>query len=226
MTATPYGTPETPHLTVRGEADLDVAPETAGIGITLTARGRDRRGVLDDLTRRNAEVLELVKSYGEAVEHLETGSLTVAPELTRHGRGERVRTYHGTVRLTADLGDFAALGELVTRLFDLELTRVDGPWWALRPGSPAHTEARRRAVHDAVRRARAYAEALGTSLAALIELSDTGAELPRPPAFAARGMEPAAFAGEAAPPPLDLEPQRQHLHAEVTARFTMRPPEL
>src|SRR5690606_34201658 len=85
MPAPPYGTPEPPHLAVRGEADLDVAPETAGIGITLTARGRDRRGVLDDLTRRNAEVLELVKSYGEAVEHLETGSLTVAPELTRHG---------------------------------------------------------------------------------------------------------------------------------------------
>ncbi|GAA1420870.1 SIMPL domain-containing protein [Streptomyces thermospinosisporus] len=226
MTATPYGTPETPHLTVRGEADLDVPPEIAGIGITLTVRDRDRRGALDDLSRRNASVLELIKSHGEAVERLETGSLTVAPELTRHGRGERVRTYHGTVRLTAELGDFAALGELVTRLADLELTRVDGPWWALRPDSPAYAEARRRAVHDAVQRARAYAEALGTSLAALIELSDTGTELPRPPAFAARGMEPAAFAGEAAPPPLDLEPQRQHLHAEVTARFTMQPPKL
>ncbi|GAA0643550.1 hypothetical protein GCM10009535_21180 [Streptomyces thermocarboxydovorans] len=226
MTATPYGTPETPHLTVRGEADLDVAPELAGIGITLTVRGRERRGALDDLTRRNASVLELIKSHGEAVERLETGSLTVAPELTRHGRSERVRTYHGTVRLTAELGDFAALGELVTRLADLELTRVDGPWWALRPDSPAYAGARRQAVHDAVQRARAYAEALGTSLAALIELSDTGTELPRPPAFAARGMEPAAFAGEAAPPPLDLEPQRQHLHAEVTARFTMQPPKL
>ncbi|MCT7352840.1 SIMPL domain-containing protein [Streptomyces sp. 15-116A] len=226
MTATPYGTPETPHLTVRGEAHLDVAPEIARIGVTLTARGRDRRGTLDDLTRRNASVLDLIKSYGDAVEHLETGALTVTPELTKHGRGERVRTYHGTVHLTAELGDFTALGELVTRLADLELTRVDGPWWALRPDSPAYGEARRLAVREAVQRARAYAEALGTSLAALIELADTGTELPHPPAYAARSMDFAASAEDTAPPALDLEPRRQHLHAEINARFTMVPPSL
>jgi hypothetical protein len=27
-------------------------------------------------------------------------------------------------------------------------------------------------------------------------------------------------------PPLDLEPQRQHVHAQVNARFTMHPPRL
>ncbi|MEV8591995.1 SIMPL domain-containing protein [Streptomyces sp. NPDC052012] len=226
MTATPYGTPDVPHLTVRGEAHLDVAPEIARIGVTLTARGRDRRGTLDDLTRRNASALDLIKGYGDAVERLETGALTVAPELTKHGRGERVRTYRGTVHLTAELGDFTALGELVTRLADLELSRVDGPWWALRPDSPAYGEARRQAVREAVRRARAYAEALGTSLAALIELADTGTELPHPPEYAARSMAFAASAEDTAPAPLDLEPRQQHLHAEVNARFTMLPPSL
>lgn len=225
MTDSAHGTPDVPHITVRGEADLEVAPEIARIGITLTARGRDRRGTLDDLTRRNNAARELVKSYGDAVERLETGALSVAPELGRHGRGERVRTYHGTVQLTAELGDFTALGELVTRLADQELTRVDGPWWALRPGSPAHREARRQAVHEAVRRAREYAEALGTSLAALIELADTGTEPPHPQSFA-RMAAFAADAEDSAPPPLDLEPRRQHVHAEINARFTMLPPRL
>lgn len=226
----PYGTPEAPRVAVRGEARLEVDPEIARIGITVTARGTDRRSALDDLTRRNNTVLDLVKSYGEPVEKLETGAFSITPELTRHGRGERVRAYHGTVHITAELNDFTALGELTTRLADLDLTRVDGPWWALRPTSPAHGEARRQAVLEAVQRARAYAHALGADLAALVELADLGAENAAPlamaaPAGAYRSM---TFAGaeEEAAAPLDLEPQRQTVYAQVNARFTMTPPRL
>ncbi|MEW2291660.1 SIMPL domain-containing protein [Streptomyces sp. NPDC006743] len=230
--ATPYGTPDAPRIAVRGEAHLEVDPEIARIGITVTARGKDRRTALDDLTRRNTTVLDLVRSYGPAVAHLETGAFSLAPEPTRHGRTERVRTYHGTVHHTAELTDFTALGELATRLADLDLTRVDGPWWTLRPDSPAHRQARRQAVHAAVQRAKEYAEALGTSLAALIEIADIGAEGPAsfPPHFgaargtAAYGKAPGAAPDEAAP--LDLEPQRQHIHAQLNARFTMKPPKL
>jgi uncharacterized protein YggE len=227
--AVPYGTPDAPRIAVRGEARLEVDPEIARIGITVAARGRDRRSALDDLTRRNAVVLDLVKSYGDAVERLETGAFSITPELTKHGRGERVRTYHGSVHVTAELTDFTALGELTTRLADLELTRVDGPWWALRPDSPAHREARKKAVREAVQRAREYAEALGTTLSALVELADIGAESAPPPYPQAPGRaRTAAFgaAAENAAAPLDLEPQRQRVHAQINARFTMVPPQL
>ncbi|MDG9710034.1 SIMPL domain-containing protein [Streptomyces sp. DH10] len=228
--AVPYGTPDAPRIAVRGEARLEVDPEIARIGITVAARGRDRRSALDDLTHRNAGVLDLVKSYGDAVERLETGAFSITPELTKHGRGERVRTYHGTVHVTAELTDFTALGELTTRLADLELTRVDGPWWALRPDSPAHREARKKAVREAVQRAREYAEALGTTLSALVELADIGAEN-APPAYPqapgrARSAAYGAAAENAPAAPLDLEPQRQRVHAQINARFTMVPPQL
>ncbi|MEU6983561.1 SIMPL domain-containing protein [Streptomyces sp. NPDC046324] len=220
----PHPTPEAPQVAVRGEARLDVDPEVARLAVTVSARGTDRAATLSDLTRRNALALDLVKSYGDAVEKLETGAFSITPEPGRHGRGERIRAYQGRVHLTVELADFTALGELTTRLADLELTRVDGPWWALRPDSPAYAEARRTAVGEAVQRARAYAAALGTSLAALLELSDTGLV---PPPAAMGGMR-MAFAADAsdAPPPLDLEPQRQTVTAEVTARFTMAPPAL
>ncbi|MEU3182750.1 SIMPL domain-containing protein [Streptomyces sp. NPDC006923] len=229
--APPHGTPETPRVAVRGEARLEVDPEIARIGIAVSARGTDRRTALDDLTRRNADVLALIKSYGDAVEKLETGSFSISPELTRHGRGERVRAYHGSVHITAELTDFTSLGELTTRLADLDLTRVSGPWWALRPDSPAHGEARRQAVRDAVQRAREYAEALGARLAALVELADLGAENTGygPPPAPGGPRSRAAYANtetaETAPV-LDLEPQRQTVYAHVNARFTMTPPDL
>ncbi|GAA4923858.1 SIMPL domain-containing protein [Streptomyces coeruleoprunus] len=221
--ATP--TPEAPHITVRGEARVEAEPETARIGVTLTARGTDRRATLDDLTRRNDAALALIQQYDEAVESLETGAFSLTPELTRRNRGERVHAYHGTVHLAATLHDFTALGELTTRLADLDLTRVDGPWWALRPTSPAYARARREAVEDAVQRARTYARALGTDLDALLELNDTAADMPVPFGGAAPRMAFAAEAAEAAPP-LALEPQRQTVVAHIDARFTLHPPTL
>ncbi|MEU6764415.1 SIMPL domain-containing protein [Streptomyces sp. NPDC046853] len=230
-TAAPYGTPDAPRLAVKGEAHLEVDPEIARIGITVSARGTDRRDALNDLTRRNATVIDLVKTYGESVEKLETGAFSISPELTKHGRGERIRAYHGRVHVTAELTDFTALGELTTRLADLELTRVDGPYWALRADSPTHRQARQQAVREAVQRGREYAEALGTGLAALVELADIGAENSQPfgyggppPAMRAVAYGGAADMGEAAP--LDLEPQRQRVYAQVNARFTMNPPQL
>ncbi|MFC9848106.1 SIMPL domain-containing protein [Streptomyces sp. NPDC060223] len=228
--ALPYGTPDSPRIAVRGEAHLEVDPEIARIGITVSARGTDRQGALTDLTRRNTTALDLVKTYGDAVERLETGAFSISPELTRHGRGERIRAYHGRVHITAELTDFTALGELTTRLADLDLTRVDGPWWALRPTSPSHRKARQQAVLEAVQRAREYADALGTTLTALVELADIGAEnthqYPQNPGRAMRSMSYAADAADTEIAALDLEPQRQHVYAQVNARFTMAPPQL
>ncbi|MFM9367292.1 SIMPL domain-containing protein [Streptomyces sp. Da 82-17] len=219
-----------PRVAVRGEARLEVDPEIARITVTVTARGRDRRTALDDLTQRNNTALQLIKSYGEAVEKLETGNFAISPQLTDKGKNERVRAYQGRVLITAELGDFTALGELTTRLADLELTRVDGPYWALRPDSPVHAQARRQAVHEAVHRAREYADALGSHLTSLIDIADIGANNgalppPPPPPGAMRAVSYGApeMAGA---PALDLEPQRQTVYANLNARFTMAPPEL
>jgi uncharacterized protein YggE len=131
--------------------------------------------------------------------------------------------------VTAELSDFTTLGELTTRLADLDLTRVDGPWWALRPDSPVHRQARQQAVHEAVQRAREYAEALGTTLAALVELADIGAENAQTYAAPAGRMRSRALMGgvaEDTAASLDLEPERQQVYAQVNARFTMAPPRL
>ncbi|RBM23304.1 SIMPL domain-containing protein [Streptomyces sp. PT12] len=227
--ADPAPAPGPPRVAVRGEARLEVEPETARLGVTVGARGGDRRAALTDLTRRNNAVLDLLKSYGEAVEKIETGAFAISPEL-RSGRGERVRAYHGKVYVQATVVDFTALGELTTRLADLELTSVSGPWWALRPGSPVHREARQQAVRQAVERAREYAEAVGSELAGLVDIADLGADAqPEYGAVAGGygGMRGSAPAGAGAPPPaLDLEPRRQTVYARINARFTITPPAL
>jgi uncharacterized protein YggE len=220
-----------PLLGVRGEATLEVPPEIVQLAITVTARDPKRERTLELLSKRNQECLQVLEGYGEGVERVETSGLAVYPELRASGRREQVRAYRGTVRLDVTVVDFAILGELVARTADGEMTTVSGPWWRLRPDSPVHRRVRQEAARDAIARAREYAEAVGSHLTGLVELADVGLTTegrPRPQLFAATPASAVARArvGDAAePPPIELEPQVQVVHAQVEARFTMSPPE-
>src|SRR5215471_6356299 len=190
-----------PVISVRGEAYMEAEPEIAAISVTVQARDRDRRTVLDRLASRNTQVLDLIKGYGEAIEKLESGQASA----------------HVVIR------DFTVLGELIARLADAELVTVAGPWWSLRPDSPLYRQARTAAARDATRRAGEYAEAFGGQLGALIEAADVGlltGHGDQGVAFrslAAAGSRAPALAGES--PSLDFEPVKQTVSAHLDARF-------
>ncbi|SBT47240.1 SIMPL domain-containing protein [Micromonospora auratinigra] len=212
---------DAPVVAVRGEAYREVAPELARFTVTASARDRDRESTLSRLAERAAAVRVLLDAAEPAVERRETGQLRVWPETKRSG--ERVVAYHGSVGTTVTVSDFTALGELMLRLADQDQVEVAGPWWSLRPDSPAYREARHAAIADALARAREYAEALGARVTALLELADSG--LTAAPPMMAR----AAFAkggGGGAAPEMELDPQPQPVQAAVEARFSISEPVL
>ena len=218
---------DAPMISVRGEAVLEAEPEIARLTVHVQSQESDRRTALDRLTDRNQRCLDLVKSYGEAVEKVETGGVSITPLLKYKRREGGIRAYRGTVQIKVAVADFGVLGELVTRLGDLERTAVDGPVWDLRRESEVYGRVARQAAQEAVERARSYAEALGSRLTGLVELSDEGLGRPqeRPLALAAvHGGGPAGAGTE--PEPIDLEPAVQIVRAAVEARFTVSPPDL
>jgi uncharacterized protein len=223
----PASAPETATVIVRGEATVEASPEIVVFAVNVQARARDRREALANLSRRNDEFLALLKTFGEAIEKTETGSLSVYPEL-RRGRDEKVRWYRGAVRIRLTVADLSMAGDLAGRIADLELCALDGPWWQLRPDSPVYREARIRAARAAVTRATEYAEAVGGTLTGLIELADTGLTAPRSmPVFGVRQLAAPEPSPEDGPAVIDLEPETQVVQASVEARFAMtQPPSL
>ncbi|HEX2315739.1 MAG TPA: SIMPL domain-containing protein [Thermomonospora sp.] len=220
---------DAPVISVRGEAVLEADAEIAELTVTVQSKDHDRRAALDQLVTRNRACLELVRSYGDAVEKVETGALTITPVLKYRRREGDIHYYQGTVWVRVTVVDFAVLGELITRLGDQDRTRVDGPRWALRRDSEVYTRAARQAVGQAVERARGYADALGCRLTGLVELSDEG--------LGSQGAEPfdavpvaygasAAMEMDGEPESISLEPATQTVRAAVEARFTASPPDL
>ena len=212
-----------PVVAVRGEAWREVEPEIATFAVSVTVFNRDRQETLRSLASGVDSVRAVLDEYRDAVEKRETAGMYVYP-LTK-GSAERVVAYRGTVTTTVTVSDFTVLGELMLRLAGTEQAVVSGPWWALRPGSPAHRDARQAAIADALERAREYAAALGARIVRLIELADSGLNA-QPVArggFRAMALK-GGGAGEV--PQIDLEPQRQNVSASVEARFAISEPTL
>jgi uncharacterized protein len=218
-----------PVISVRGEAHMEADPEVATLEVTVRARDPDRRTVLERLTTRNTQMLDLIKRYGEAVEKLESGAASVYPDIKYKERAERVKGYLGQANARVVIRDFTVLGELMARLADGELVTVAGPWWSLRPDSPVYGKARIAAAQDATRRAGEYAQAFGGELGRLIEAADSGLLTGNPEqggpfhAMAAGGVARASLAESAG---MDFEPVKQTVTAQVDARFGMLLPEL
>lgn len=217
---TPSTSPAT--VIVRGEATVEADPEIVVFAVSVRARARDRREAMENLAQRSAEFATLVKSFGEAIEKVETSGVSVYPEL-RRGRDERVRWYRGAVRSRLTVADLSVAGELVAKVSDLELCLIEGPWWQLRPGSAVYQAARTQAARAAVARAAEYAEAVGGHLLSLIELADTGVTTPGHPPLTYAANRAMASTDET-PVVIDLEPETQVVTATVEARFTMTQP--
>jgi uncharacterized protein YggE len=214
-----------PVVAVRGEAFREVDPEIASFVVTVVARDRDRDETLRRLASRVDSVRAVLDRYRDAVEKRETSGLFVYPETK--GSGERVVGYHGSVATSVTVTDFAVLGELMLHLAGQDQTSVAGPWWALRPGSPVHREARREAIADALERAREYAAALGARVVGLIELADSGLSAqPMARQDGAVTLGYRAVAASAEVPQFDLEPRRQEVRAYVEARLRISEPTL
>jgi uncharacterized protein len=231
VTSVGNGLNELPVLAVVGEVVLEVEPDIARIGLTITAKDPDRTKTLRLLNRRAGAVDELLGRFGDAIEEIETAGIRISPQLKSTKPSERITGYVGVVHQTITVQAFDRLGELIAQLADQEVIEVAGPWWSLRPNSPVYRRARGAAVHDAVRRARDYAEAIGSDLIELLELADDGL-LSRRPGQADSGFMPAAAGSvralRSAPDEFtfDIAPVKQIVRASVEARFRISAPAL
>ncbi|HUY60315.1 MAG TPA: SIMPL domain-containing protein [Candidatus Dormibacteraeota bacterium] len=219
-----------PVITVRGAAVLEVEPELAVLRVVVRAQDRRREVALAAVQQRAEQVTRVLRELGPALERLETSTLQLHPQLKPGRPDERVLGYAAQLRSTATLCDFEQLGALVVRLATVDQTTIEALWWALRPDSPVHQEARLRAAQDALRRAAGYAQALGGQLSGLLELADQGLLADHEPRARGHFAAPLAMASAAGvgptPAALELEPARQTVHAAVEARFTMTAPTL
>lgn len=204
------------HIVTSGTGEIRISPDRATLFIGVQSRATTASAAGTDNARRQKAVLDTLKSLGVGADQLSTMNYNVSPEIVYP------QTPGGSPKLTGYLVTNTVRAEVrriddVGRLIDASLAKGANEISSLQFYSSKADSARRAAMAEAVKNAKADADALarasGGSLGGILEISTASAPV-RP--FAEMSMAKMAVA-----PPTPIEPGQQTISATVTVIFRL-----
>jgi uncharacterized protein len=226
-------------LSVRGDAQLEVAPDEATLAWMVGAIEDDKAAALRVLRRRLGAATDALRDLGGVVRGVGeerpplawlVGPMRSEPE-HRWDQRQRRQVPTGKVRASAAVTvlvrDFDLLKRVDTALAGHEDAHLRYVNWLVDHDNPGWQQVRAKAVDAAVAKARDYAAALGGALVSTEHVADVGLLGGRERGFAhpmaaraAMSMPDAADAGDEDEDGPSLDPVPQELEAGIEARFT------
>jgi uncharacterized protein len=194
--------PPTPRIAVAGEGEAAIAPDMAWLNLSVTREAKTARAALDDANEAIAGVIAALKQAGIGDRDLQTSGLSIDPRYVYPQNNDgsqqpQIVGYQVTNSLTVRVRDLARLGEVIDRAVTLGVNQGGGIMFDNDDPAEAMAEARKRAVADAVAKARTLAEAAEVNLGRVVEISESAP--PEPPIPLAKTMRMEAAADAAVP---------------------------
>ncbi|MBY6115821.1 SIMPL domain-containing protein [Mameliella alba] len=179
MLAAPLGALAEGRLTVSGEARVAAVPDMATISLGATGRGKTAVEAMNATSGAVDAILATLRDLGIEARDIQTTQLRVG-EQTRWDRERNEDIFIGyaasnTVRVR--VRDLDGIGALLSGVLDDGANQLQSLSFGLQDPRAVEDEARRRAVADAMAKAKLYAEAAGVPLGPLQELRDTAEPL-------------------------------------------------
>lgn len=192
-----------PRIVVTGEGEASVAPDMAILTLAVMREAETAREALDDNNQATAAVIAALKEAGVEARDLQTAGLQINPRYVYPANGNageqpRIVGYQVSNTLTVRLRDIGKVGEIIDRSVTLGVNQGGGVAFTNDDSSAVVSEARKRAVQDAVARAGTLAEAAGVQLGPIIEISEQSF-MPQPMPIGTRAYRLEAQAADAAP---------------------------
>jgi uncharacterized protein YggE len=218
-------------ITVRGEHEARVAPEEGVVRISVRAEGPERGAVVERIAALAEPLRADLGARQEQGGLREWSSQRVAVWANRpwNAEGKQLSLVHyASVEFSAVFTDFAALSWWVTDISERDGMQIDAVEWRLtrETAKQAQADVATEAVRVAVERATAYAQAIGLSSVAPLEVADLGLlgrGDPGSPAPMARMIKAESFAADmGGGPAVEFQPEDIIVSAAVEARFSAR----
>ncbi|SIQ19360.1 hypothetical protein SAMN05880582_1011063 [Rhizobium sp. RU20A] len=179
--------PQKGVIVVTGEGDAQAAPDVAFITLGVQETAATAREAVTAANAAMAKVLAALKEDGIADRDMQTSGFSINPQYTYYdnsngeNRPPKLTGYQANNALTVKLRDLSRLGEVLDRSVTLGVNQGGTVQFANDDPRATMTEARKKAVDDAVAKARTMAEAAGVSVGRVLEISETmGQPIPMP----------------------------------------------
>lgn len=207
---------------VGADGKFETAPDTAVIQFNISAQGNTAKDANAEAEKQAESTRQILRANGIDPKQAEIGFYSVNPRYDYRDQKQKLIGYTVTTSATLKLKDFSKIGPITQQLADASVGQSQSLSYTLE--SP--DEAKRKAVADAYRRARASAEALamasGRTLGELSYASVDTQENIRVFAPLARRPMPMVAGAQLPSPTEEFTPQNVTVTAHVNAVFNLK----
>lgn len=166
-----------PRIGVTGEGEVSVAPDMAVLNLSVLREAETAREAVAASSEAMKQVLAALKAAGIAERDLQTAGLNIQPRYTQPGsqakpQAPKISGYAASNALTVRIRDLSAVGAILDKTIGLGVNQGGDISFVNDDLKPSLTEARKRAVADAMERARTLAEAAGVKLGRILSIEE------------------------------------------------------
>lgn len=192
----------TPRIVVTGEGESTVAPDLALLSLAVMREAKTAREALTANNQAMADVIKAMKEAGIADRDLQTAGVQINPRYdypTKPDGSQEARlvAYQVTNTINIRIRDLDKTGEVIDKSVTLGVNQGGGITFTNDDPKAAQEDARKKAVADAMAKAKTLSESAGVSLGKVIEISETAYAQPPIPMMQAKAF--ARDAAQAAP---------------------------
>ncbi|HEV2505499.1 MAG TPA: SIMPL domain-containing protein [Mesorhizobium sp.] len=197
--------PQPPRIIVSGEGEATVAPDLALLSLSVMREAKTAREALNANNDAMAAVIAAMKAAGIAERDLQTAGIQINPRYNYTNKPDgnqeaELIAYQVTNTLSVRVRDIAKTGEILDKAVSLGVNQGGGISFTNENPATVVTEARKKAVADAIAKAKTLAEAAGVSVGKVLEITDQSYAPPPMPmnakAYDAAGASVPVQAGE------------------------------
>ena len=161
-------------IAVNGTGEVRVSADTAIISLGVNARDKD---VLKAQQRANETIASIRKALveqGVKEENINTDFINIYPIYDYSSDQEQLAAYNASSTLAIKVTDMESVGTLIDVCFAAGANTLNGISFSASDTEEAKTEAMKKAVADAKRKAEIYAEASGLKIIGIEVISEGG----------------------------------------------------
>ncbi|MET2830884.1 SIMPL domain-containing protein [Mesorhizobium shangrilense] len=209
-----------PRIVVTGEGEATTPPDLALLSLSVMREAKTARAALDANNDAMAAVIAAMKAAGIKDRDLQTAGIQINPRYNYTnkpdgGQEAELVAYQVTNTLAVRVRDIDKTGEILDKAVSLGVNQGGGISFTNDNPAATVTEARKKAVADAVAKAKTLAEAAGVSLGRVLEINDQNIR-PMPMAINAKAFDSAA--GGAVP----TQAGENAYNVQVTVTFELK----
>jgi hypothetical protein len=180
----PAGRNNLTRATVVGEAQTEIAPDSALITFSVVTQNQQAVSAQQENARKSEAVQQSIQTVAGNVKHeIKTSDYSLQPEQDYSGKMAKIVGYTARNTVTITIDDLKTVGSIIDAATKAGANSVENVSFVVREDSPARGGSLALAARQAMAKAESVAGSLGGRVVRVIESHESGSQPPQTPDY-------------------------------------------